>query len=69
MKGDQLFCTFLSSFECCAVLMHHVFRDYNFLDNYFRKKSNFFETQELSEYFLQCNTEAFPLYSNGLIIS
>ena len=42
MKGDQLFYTFLTSFECCAVLMHHLFREYNFLDNYFRKKSNFF---------------------------
>ena len=50
MKGDQLFYTFLTSFECCAVLMHHLFREYNFLDNYFRKKSNFFRVFSTMQY-------------------
>lgn len=50
MKGDQLFYTFLTSFECCAVLMHHLFRECNFLDNYFRKKSNFFRVFSTMQY-------------------
>lgn len=51
MEGDWLFYTLLSSCECYAVLMVCLFKECNFLENYFRKKSNFFETQSFQSIF------------------